>query len=207
MLAFECRVDVVALRHPAAAGIPAVQPERHGGIGADLAFNTAASFTTNTNWQAYSGETTMTYFTQIVGIWRTYNFVSAAIGIALAHRHHPRPCRTRAETPRQLLGRHDPRHAVGAAPFCIVGALLLVSQGVVQNLGALRPRAAGRPARCDDARSRRSRRGRSASQESIKMGHQRRRLLRRQQRASLREPDAVLELHRDVLDLRRSRSA
>ena len=48
-----------------------------------LAFNTAASFTTNTNWQAYSGETTMSYFTQMAGL-AYHNFVSAAVGIALA---------------------------------------------------------------------------------------------------------------------------
>src|SRR6266571_7194974 len=48
-----------------------------------LAFNTAASFTTNTNWQAYSGETTMSYFTQMAGL-AYHNFMSAAVGIALA---------------------------------------------------------------------------------------------------------------------------
>jgi len=48
-----------------------------------LAFNTAASFTTNTNWQAYSGESTMSYFTQMAGL-AYQNFVSAAVGIALA---------------------------------------------------------------------------------------------------------------------------
>ena len=49
----------------------------------DLAFNTAASFTTNTNWQAYSGESTMSYFTQMAGL-AYHNFVSAAVGIAVA---------------------------------------------------------------------------------------------------------------------------
>ena len=49
----------------------------------DLAFNTAASFTTNTNWQNYSGETTMSYFTQMAGL-AYHNFVSAAVGITLA---------------------------------------------------------------------------------------------------------------------------
>ena len=56
--------------------LPGVSPEH-------LAFNTAASFTTNTNWQAYSGETTMSYFTQMAGL-AYHNFVSAAVGIALA---------------------------------------------------------------------------------------------------------------------------
>jgi K+-transporting ATPase ATPase A chain len=59
-------------------------PQRLGAVSpAHLAFNTAASFTTNTNWQAYSGETTMSYFTQMVGL-AYHNFVSAAVGIALA---------------------------------------------------------------------------------------------------------------------------
>src|SRR3984957_18984708 len=59
-------------------------PQKFGGVSpAHLAFNTAASFTTNTNWQAYSGEMTMSYFTQMAGL-AFHNFVSAATGIALA---------------------------------------------------------------------------------------------------------------------------
>src|SRR6202011_5436350 len=59
-------------------------PQKFGAVTpAHLAFNTAASFTTNTNWQAYSGETTMSYFTQMAGL-AYHNFVSAAVGIALA---------------------------------------------------------------------------------------------------------------------------
>src|SRR5579864_2121984 len=59
-------------------------PQKLGAVSpAHLAFNTAASFTTNTNWQAYAGETTMSYFTQMAGL-AFHNFVSAATGIALA---------------------------------------------------------------------------------------------------------------------------
>ena len=58
-------------------------PQRFGAVPQDLAFNTAASFTTNTNWQAYSGESTMSYLTQMAGL-AYHNFVSAATGIALA---------------------------------------------------------------------------------------------------------------------------
>jgi K+-transporting ATPase ATPase A chain len=59
-------------------------PQKLGAVSPpSLAFNTAASFTTNTNWQAYSGETTMSYFTQMAGL-AYHNFVSAATGIALA---------------------------------------------------------------------------------------------------------------------------
>ena len=58
-------------------------PQRLAAVAPDLAFNTAASFTTNTNWQSYVGETTMSYLTQMAGL-AYHNFVSAAIGIALA---------------------------------------------------------------------------------------------------------------------------
>ncbi|HMJ83353.1 MAG TPA: potassium-transporting ATPase subunit KdpA, partial [Vicinamibacterales bacterium] len=58
-------------------------PQGFGAVAPDLAFNTAASFTTNTNWQAYGGETTMSYLTQMAGL-AYHNFVSAATGIALA---------------------------------------------------------------------------------------------------------------------------
>ncbi len=60
-----------------------LNPQHFGAIAPDLAFNTAASFTTNTNWQAYSGESTMSYFTQMAGL-AFHNFVSAATGIAVA---------------------------------------------------------------------------------------------------------------------------
>src|SRR5207248_5350801 len=58
-------------------------PQGFGAVPPALAFNTAASFTTNTNWQAYSGESTMSYFTQMAGL-AYHNFVSAAAGIAVA---------------------------------------------------------------------------------------------------------------------------
>ena len=58
-------------------------PQRLANVAPDLAFNTAASFTTNTNWQSYVGETTMSYLTQMAGL-AYHNFVSAAVGIALA---------------------------------------------------------------------------------------------------------------------------
>ena len=106
--------------------LPSVMP-------AHLAFNTAASFTTNTNWQAYSGETTMSYLAQMVGL-AYHNFMSAAVGIALAIAF----IRGIARRQMQTLGNFwvDMTRASLwiLLPFCIVGALLLVSQGVVQNL-------------------------------------------------------------------------
>jgi potassium-transporting ATPase potassium-binding subunit len=58
-------------------------PQAFGGVAPDLAFNTAVSFATNTNWQAYSGESTMSYFTQMAGL-AYHNFMSAAVGMAVA---------------------------------------------------------------------------------------------------------------------------
>lgn len=105
-------------------GFPALSPA--------LAFNTAASFTTNTNWQSYAGESTLSYFSQMVGL-TLHNFTSAAAGIAVA----------------AALVRGIARHSVKTignfwvdltrltyfllAPVCFVFALFLVSQGMIQN--------------------------------------------------------------------------
>jgi potassium-transporting ATPase potassium-binding subunit len=97
------------------------------------AFNTAASFTTNTNWQSYVPEVTMSYLTQMAGL-AYQNFVSAAVGIALAVAFIRAVARREAQT----LGNFwvDMTRATlwVLLPFCLVGALALVSQGVVQNL-------------------------------------------------------------------------
>jgi len=109
-------------------------PQKLGAVNPPhLAFNTAASFTTNTNWQSYSGETTMSYFTQMAGL-AYHNFISAATGIALAIAF----IRGIARRQMQTLGNFwvdMTRSCLWVLlPFSIVGALLLVSQGVVQNL-------------------------------------------------------------------------
>jgi potassium-transporting ATPase potassium-binding subunit len=98
-----------------------------------LAFNTAASFTTNTNWQAYSGETTMSYFTQMAGL-AYHNFTSAAVGIALAIAFIRGIARRQMKTIGNFWVDMVRASLWVLLPFCIVGALLLVSQGVVQNL-------------------------------------------------------------------------
>ena len=71
--------------HPAGASAPPFNPQHFGGaqVTPDLAFNTSASFVTNTNWQSYSRETTMSYFVEMVGL-AMHNFASAAAGIAVA---------------------------------------------------------------------------------------------------------------------------
>jgi K+-transporting ATPase ATPase A chain len=98
-----------------------------------VAFNTAASFTANTNWQAYSGETTMSYFTQMAGL-AYHNFVSAATGIALAIAFIRGIARRQMQTIGNFWVDLVRASLWVLLPFSIVGALLLVSQGVVQNL-------------------------------------------------------------------------
>jgi K+-transporting ATPase ATPase A chain len=119
-------------------------PQQLGPVGAFSSFNTAASFTTNTNWQGYGGETTMSYFSQMAGLaW--HNFVSAAAGIAVA----------------LALARGITRGGEGKGPGTIgnfwvdvtratvyvllpissVVALFFVSQGVIQNLAPYRQAA------------------------------------------------------------------
>jgi K+-transporting ATPase ATPase A chain len=108
-------------------GLPAVGP--------DLAFNTAASFITNTNWQSYVPETTMSYLTQMAGL-AYHNFLSAAMGIAVAVALIRAIKRTSSatignfwvDTTRSLL--------YVLLPASIIGALLMVAQGVPQNLHA-----------------------------------------------------------------------
>ena len=109
-----------------------LNPQGFPGLAPHLAFNTAASFTTNTNWQSYSGESTMSYLSQMVALV-IHNFMSAASGIAIA----------------AALVRGISRHSVQTignfwvdivrvtyyllVPICLVFALFLVSQGIIQN--------------------------------------------------------------------------
>ena len=109
-----------------------LNPQKLAGVSPDCSFNTATSFTTNTNWQSYGGETTMSYFSQMVGL-AFHNFVSAATGIAIA----------------AALVRGIARHTATTIgnfwvdlvrvtyylliPICVVFAVFLVSQGMIQN--------------------------------------------------------------------------
>ncbi len=109
-------------------------PQKFGAVSpSHLAFNTAASFTTNTNWQAYGGESTMSYFTQMAGL-AYHNFVSAAVGIALAIAFIRGVARRQMQTIGNFWVDMVRSCLWVLLPFCIVGALILVSQGVVQNL-------------------------------------------------------------------------
>src|ERR1700690_1333315 len=98
-----------------------------------LAFNTAASFTTNTNWQAYSGETTMSYFTQMAGL-AYHNFTSAAVGIAMAVALIRGIARREQETIGNFWVDLTRTILWVLLPVCLVVAMIFVSQGMIQNL-------------------------------------------------------------------------
>src|ERR1700679_2696978 len=109
-----------------------LNPQHLANVAPDLAFNTAVSFTTNTNWQAYTPETTMSYLTQMLGL-ATHSFWSAAVGIALAIAF----IRGIARREMKTLGNFwvDLTRATlwVLLPICIVFAVALTSQGVIQN--------------------------------------------------------------------------
>jgi K+-transporting ATPase ATPase A chain len=114
-----------------------LNPQHFAGVERSLAFNTAASFTTNTNWQSYSGESTMSYFTQMAGLaWHNFTSAAAGIGVALAlARGFTR--RPGADGPK-TLGSFWVDLTRGIVyvflPLSIVFALLLMWQGAIQNL-------------------------------------------------------------------------
>jgi K+-transporting ATPase ATPase A chain len=109
-----------------------LNPQGFSGVAPDLAFNTASSFTTNTNWQAYSGESTMSYLVQMAGL-AFHNFVSAATGIALAIAFIRGIARRETKTVGNFWVDLTRTTLYVLLPFCVIGALALVSQGVVQN--------------------------------------------------------------------------
>src|SRR5256712_13868698 len=131
MLLFSVVSMVVLYVQQRVQGFLPLNPQKLSGVAPDLAFNTAASFTTNTNWQAYVPETTMSYLTQMAGL-AYHNFISAAVGVALAIA----VIRGIARREKNTIGNFwvDMTRATlwVLLPACIVGALFLVSQGVVQ---------------------------------------------------------------------------
>ena len=109
-----------------------LNPQKFAAVAPDLAFNTAASFTTNTNWQNYGGEATMSYLTQMAGL-AYHNFVSAAVGIALAIAFVRGIARREKETIGNFWVDLTRTTLWVLLPACLVYALILVSQGAVQN--------------------------------------------------------------------------
>ena len=109
-----------------------LNPQRFAAVNPDLAFNTATSFTTNTNWQNYSGESTMSYFSQMVGL-AFHNFVSAATGIAIAAALVRAIARHSAKTIGNFWVDLVRVTYYLLLPICLVLAVFLVSQGMIQN--------------------------------------------------------------------------
>ena len=150
------------------------------------AWNTAVSFVTNTNWQGYSGESTMGHLVQMAGL-AVQNFVSAAVGIAVAIALVRGFARTPHRPAGQLLGRPDPRTVTRVLlPLSVVGALVLVLGGVVQNLRR-------HPTRTRWPAATQFLPGGPVASPGGHQGarHQRRRLLQRQLRAPVRGPDGL----------------
>ena len=168
-----------------------LNPAGFEGVAPDLAFNTAISFVTNTNWQAYSGESTMSHVTQVAGL-AVQNFVSAATGIAVAIALTRGLARRSQATIGNFWVDLTRSTLYILLPIAFVAAIVLVSQGVIQTWsgpstvttlqGAEQTIAVGphrRPRGDQGAR------------------HERRRAVQCQLRASLREPERIHELVRD----------
>src|SRR5438552_14338394 len=141
MLAFSAFTLLVtyAIQRPQAV-LP-LNPQKLAGVEAFSSFNTAASFTTNTNWQGYTGEATMSYLTQMAGLaW--HNFLSAAAGIAVAIALARGLTRRGEGTREGTIGNFwvDLTRATAyiLLPLSVVFALVFVSQGMLQNLSPYR---------------------------------------------------------------------
>jgi K+-transporting ATPase ATPase A chain len=119
-------------------GVLPLNPQGLGAVSPDSSFNTAVSFATNTNWQGYGGETTMSYLTQMLGM-TVQNFVSAATGMAIVVALI-RGLRARSA---QTIGNFwvdlTRTTLYILLPLALIVALVLVSQGVIQNFNAYQP--------------------------------------------------------------------
>ncbi len=109
-----------------------LNPQKLAGVSSDLSFNTSVSFTTNTNWQNYGGESTMSYFSQMVGL-TFHNFVSAATGIAIAAALVRGIARHSAQTLGNFWVDLVRVTYYLLIPICLVFAVFLVSQGMIDN--------------------------------------------------------------------------
>ena len=139
MLLFSASTMLVTYAIERLQNVLPLNPAKLGPVPADLAFGTASSFTTNTNWQAYGGESTMTYLTQMAGLaW--HNFISVGVGIGVMMViARGLTYRLQAGAPK-TIGNFwvDLNRSVIylLIPISIVMALVLVSQGVLQNLSS-----------------------------------------------------------------------
>ncbi len=137
LLAFSAVSGLILYAQLRLQGHLPLNPDHLAGVSPALSFNTSMSFLTNTNWQNYSGESTMSYLTQMAGL-TVHNFVSAAAGAAVAVALVRGFVRRRSNTLGNFwvdLTRTTTRVLL---PLAFVGALVLVSQGAVQNFHATR---------------------------------------------------------------------
>ena len=109
-----------------------LNPQGFGAVSEHLAFNTAVSFTTNTNWQSYGGESTLSYLSQMVGLV-IHNFTSAAVGIAVAAAFVRGIARHSTRTIGNFWVDLVRVNLYLLLPICILYAFFLVSQGTIQN--------------------------------------------------------------------------
>jgi K+-transporting ATPase ATPase A chain len=109
-----------------------LNPQKLAAVGEHLSFNTAASFTTNTNWQSYGGESTMSYLSQMVAL-TIHNFLSAAVGISIAAALVRGISRHTAQTIGNFWVDLTRVAYYLFLPLCVVFAIVLVSQGMIQN--------------------------------------------------------------------------
>jgi K+-transporting ATPase ATPase A chain len=109
-----------------------LNPQGFSAVGDHLAFNTAASFTTNTNWQSYGGESTMSYLSQMVAL-ASQNFLSAAVGITIAAALVRGIARHCADTVGNFWVDLVRVTYYLLVPICLVSAIFLISQGMIQN--------------------------------------------------------------------------
>ena len=192
-----------------------LNPQRFAAVSPDSSFNTAVSFITNTNWQGYSGESTMGYLVQMAGL-AVQNFLSAATGIAVAIALIRGFARHTRQDHRQLLGRCHARDSLcAAAAVAPCSRSCSSSQGVIQNFAGYQGRDDRREdhlSESEDRCGRQSDQGRGGQRRDRDgddpdadaadgtgrlarghqgTGHQRRRLLQREFRSSVRESDSA----------------
>ncbi len=151
-------------------GMLPLNPQGFPGFSLDLALNTAVSFVTNTNWQAYSGESAVSYLTQMLGL-AVQNFLSAATGMCIAIALIRGFTRHTSQTIGNFWQDMTKSVLYILLPISIIAALLLVSQGVIQNFNPYTNSSLAQPFQTPDGQSINNQMlpmGPVASQEAIK---------------------------------------
>ena len=196
MLAFNLAGFLILYALLRLQGVLPFNPQGFGAVAPDLAFNTAVSFVTNTNWQAYGGETTMSHFSQMAGL-TVQNFLSGRLRHGHGHRLHPRLCPWLCNHAREFLGRHDPRHALRAPAPRRKRGPCLHRHGPAADARRLRRRHHARRRAADAGNGAHRQPG---SDQAAR--HQWRGFPERQCRASLRKPECLGKLREYPVDAR-----